>query len=189
MSEKYETDEPTSDELESHEAEQVAMNSPTISITGITVDAVRAVIRASVEAIFNEGYRDHVKELIQKKVDAEVRKAIDSQLSELAAEALRPRITEIIARGWTQTDSYGEPKGPPKTLDSMLRAALFGENSYHNAKQGLAVQLFEQALQKDLNSELGTALKEAKAKVRQMVDESVMGRFQQALREGLGLKT
>lgn len=188
MNDEYEDDEPSESELNEHEAEKAVLEAPTVSITGLSAEAVRLIVRASVEAIFNEGYRDHVRDLMREKVDKEVKLALQSSLDELAAEALRPRVAEILARGWTETNSYGEPKGQPKTLDAMLRAALFSENSYHNARQGLAVQMFEQALQKELNGELGAALKEAKAKVRGMVDEAVMGKFQLALREGLGLK-
>jgi hypothetical protein len=189
MSEYDYPPEPTNEELEEHRQKQTVMNTPNVSIQGLTVEAVHTIILASVESIFSENYRDWVRECIQKKVAEAVQNALGETLNDLAADVLKPRVEAIVERGWVQTNSYGEPKGEPKKLDTMLREALFSENNYHNARQGLAVKTFEEALQKALQGELGAALKEAQAKVRKMVDETVMGKFQQSLREGLGLKS
>jgi hypothetical protein len=99
-------------------------------------------------------------------------------------------VEKVMAEGWQKTDNYGSPSGPPVTLKDRVSEMLRAKDRYGNGTGTpyLDTKVAEE-VNKVLNGELGKAIEEAKKKVRDTLDSAVMTKLQQALKEGLGLRS
>jgi hypothetical protein len=174
------------DTMAERKAEQAGDRAPEMRIEGLTAEAVESVIDAVIERQYQ--LRDRAKEAVDKAIRQAVEKALSERLTALADEQLRPLVAETVAKGWGETNNYGEPKGtPPKSLAEMLRQRLFGkEDRYSNST--LAEQIFRAELDKALKEDIGAALQEAKTKLRAMLDDALTGQFRKTLKDAIGLK-
>lgn len=183
MSSYDEPPEPTDEELEEADMEQAVRNAPTVRIEGLTAEAVQVILREAIES--NYRLREKADAEITKAIDRAVDRALKESIPRLADEHLRPRIAEMVEKGWPITNDYGEQKGT-KGFQQILREALFQKDSYSG--QGYAFKVFREELDKALKGPLGEDLKKAQQMVREALDGDIMSRLRAAFKDGLGLK-
>lgn len=170
--------EPTEEEMNQHEARLAVKRAPGVAITGLTAEAVQAIVESAIESNYQ------LQKKAEKAVGDAVVKAIEESLKRLTDEQLRPAIAAVIASGWQKTDHYGHPNGPPQSLSQRITEYLFGGGSYDKPIE----RAFNAELDRQLKTEAGKAFTEALASLRGKVDAELNGRITNALRQALGLR-
>lgn len=149
-------------------------------------------IRLTVEGYEAENIADRVAMMlaerfangIDKRVEELTLDHVKARLAEVTTDAVQGEVDKIIASGWTETDSYGNPRGGAyggttridKALADALDDALHGPKDYHGRRRSGA-------------GVLQPIIDDAKKKFRELVDQTMTAKLQATLREALGLKS
>lgn len=130
-----------------------------------------------------------VKERTEAAIRLHVRATVDAVVREVVEARVVGMVDAVLTEGWRKTDGYGSPTGPAITLKDRVSEILQARpNNYSGSVSYLDGKISEE-VNKVLTGELGKAIEEAKKKVRDTLDSAVMTKLQQALKEGLGLRT
>jgi len=129
-----------------------------------------------------------VEERTQKAIERRIETVVDKAFREVVEARVTAAVDAILTEGWQPTDGYGRADGPKKTLKDLVLGMLTARDRYDNNRSYLDKSIADN-VDKVLRGELGKAIEEAKAKVRETLDHAVMTKLQQALKEGLGLQT
>jgi hypothetical protein len=181
----YEPPEPTEEEMEEADIEHAVRTTPTVRIEGLTLEAVQVIVRQAVES--NYSLREKADAAVEDAVASAVDAALKDAIPRLSDEHLRPRIAEMVAKGWPVTNQYGEQTGS-KTFEQILRETLFAKDQYRSHEGPWAMKVFREELEKALKGSLGEDLRKAQQMVREALDGDIMSKLRQAFKDGLGLK-
>lgn len=173
--------EPTAEEEAQHAAAQAVRSTPGIVITGLTPEAVEAVLEAVIER--NYRLRERAESAVDKAIETAVSKALSSRLEVIADAHLRPEVARVVAEGWHETNSYGEQTG--KALSLRDRIGLYFKGDRYG--KGLD-NILKAELDKALASEAGKQFQEALASIKGKVDADFGARIQVAVKQAMGIK-
>lgn len=124
--------------------------------------------------------RKHVHAMIETAAQAEIEKRVSESIGEATAK--------ILADGFQQTDSYGQPKGVHKSVAAFVLEYLQAKSdSYGRGKERIyetADTLVQEYLQKNIAPEL----EKLKKRCVEALDTSVSTKIREAVISGLGLK-
>lgn len=126
------------------------------------------VIRGAIEVLASRVYRD-MKQELHRRVSALRDEEIRTQLAPLIAEA--------ITRASQTTDSFGEPKGPAKTLSELIIASSTAQLRHDvNADRGYGQKtktLLDTVIGDEVAKVVGKELREAMSAAKEQVKAAV----------------
>lgn len=127
--------------------------------------------------------RKHVHALVEQAAKAEIEKVVSASIGEATAK--------ILAEGFQQTDSYGQPRGVHKSVGAFVLEYLQGKGEEHGYAyrdrmrvHAAADKLVSEYLQKHIEPEL----EKLKKRCVEALDSTVSGKIREAVIAGLGLR-
>ncbi len=145
-----------------------------------------------------------IGEAFEKKLEA----SLDEQLAglldaagrKICDEKIRERVDAIVAKGWAQTDSWGNPTGAPKTFEARVHEWLFAKSGSYSSSKTRIEEIFDEALRDAMLGRpdhrgtrpegggiLGAIVLDAAKTFRAQVDNLMSAKLQESLRSALGL--
>lgn len=137
--------------------------------------AANEVITNALEEVFQRGWRDEVISGMRERIKA------------LTDDAIRDEIKRVLTDGWAETDSYGQPTARRLTLGALVLNYLTKGSDYTRPNEHLK-RMVEEGVNTALKGELGQLLDGAKAKMREMLDETIQAKLRKAFAEVTGGK-
>ena len=124
------------------------------------------------------------------KLDERIRGAVEAHVSKLVEEITRERVSKdidaVLEKGWAETNTYGEPTGKVFTVRDRVNSYFNSGSSY--GRDSLVSRWLRESIDRDLKKAVEEETAAAKAKLRQMFDEALTGKFATTIREALGVK-
>ena len=185
MSYDYDPPEPTEEELEAHETEKAAANSPKVSITGLTRDDIEAVIRGVVENAFGN-VRSYARELLPSELTQYMQTAVSEAVTSIGQEMIAEEVRRSLDEGFKETDQWGNLKAH-HTLKARINKVLTETGGYNDSRtyvQRVVEEYVKRAVEKEMKDELAAV----REQFRKQVDEVLNAKLAEALRQSLGLK-
>lgn len=142
-----------------------------VSIERIEIELVN-LLRAKIGASLDEA--------VVQKVDAKVQ----AMLKEITKERLELEVNRVLSEGFRTTNSYGEPDGKVKTLESIVREFItkdqYGRSAVSEATQAV--------VSRGAQTEFLKVLEDVKAKLKAVLDEQVADKLIATLKDALALR-
>lgn len=138
----------------------------------------------------NEWLDRKVAEVVAASINEKVGDAIEARVSKLVEEITRERVSKdidaVLAEGWVETNTYGEPTGKKYTVRDRVHAFFNAKDRY--GTDSLVSRWVRDSVDRDLKEAVASETKAAKEKLRAMFDEALTGKFAATIREALGVK-
>lgn len=78
-----------------------------------------------IEAQVSERLAEWAQDAIRKQLSNRIETAVENAMLELGRERIGQEVERVLAEGWTETDNYGSPKGPKKSIKDRISAKRF----------------------------------------------------------------
>lgn len=133
---------------------------------------------------------ERFSERFEKMAEAMLAKRLEKLIGEISKARVEKELETVLAEGWQKTDQWGKPAGEPTTIKALILDWLRATDRYSSNGPRLEVILKEMVTHTlSAKGELGPEIAAAKAKFRQMVDESVMASWLAHVKSALGVKS
>jgi uncharacterized membrane protein YheB (UPF0754 family) len=133
---------------------------------------------------------DKIGRAISGKLEEKIEDAVEQRVSKLVEEITRERVSKeieaVLEAGWAQTNNYGEPTGKTFTVRDRVNSFFNGTDRY--SSESFVSRWVRESIDRDLKKAVDEEVATAKAKLRQMFDEAITGKFATTIREALGVK-
>ena len=123
-----------------------------------------------------------LEKMVNEELEKQLRAAISEKLDSVVKSRLEQEVDNLLAVGWPKTNRYGEPKGDPVSFKQRVSDALFTKDDYWNKSK------VEQVAEAICKKHVEPVARQAKKKLEEQVDELLNKRFQELLRQSVGLK-
>lgn len=159
-----------------------------ITISGLTDDDI---INAVADKIASDTAA-RLSEEHQKRIRTTIDRCVDEAVQRICQRELDAEVCKVIAGGWREHSTWGEPTGKKFTLADRVTDFLkkkvdeYGRDSY-NGKERVQ-HLMEKAVVDVLNKELSSVVEAFKTQARSMLDETFKAKLNDALKGALGLR-
>jgi hypothetical protein len=154
-----------------------------ITIDGYDAEQVKTWIANRVERAVEEGLDRRVDEALKEAAQS----AIDGMADRIAKERVTKEITDILAEGWTQTDSYGNATGKKYTLRERVRG-FFDTKADSYDRQTRVEKWIAEAVQRELATVLKAEVESAQKRLRDAFDDVLKLKFADTMRKMLGVE-
>lgn len=128
-----------------------------------------------------------MRKLIDQKISALAQEYVRNTLDDTIRARISATVDAVIADGWQQTNSYGEPSGKRITLKERVSDLLLKAQDRYDRSNWLDKQI-KAAAEGVLTKEFKAEIDAAKAKVRAELDAVLTGKVTEALKSAIGLK-
>jgi len=125
-------------------------------------------------------------EKLDEMIASIARETIESKMAAYADKEARAAVEEVLAEGWSETNTYGERVGQKLTLKDRVSKHLFSARSNYDRKTRID-EFFDDTIAKAMREELGAVIKDATTKFRAQVDGVMTAKLAETLRKSLGL--
>lgn len=147
----------------------------------------QAIIEATAQ-MFLEANRDLVRDKLFTHAKNQVEKATKEAVDALAREMVEPKIRELLQKGWTQTNTYGEPTGKTISLSERVSMAI----EHRSDRVGpTRVAFIEEVIRQEVSQFIREGLKgeqeHAAKEVGAMLDKAVQAAFADSVKKSLGI--
>lgn len=132
-----------------------------------------------------EGLEREVRKHVHAMIEAAAKEAIEKRVSEAIGEAT----AKILADGFQQTDSYGQPKGVHKTVGAFVLEYLQGGSDSYGRGKARIYEMADKLVQDYLQKHVAPELEKLKKRCAEALDVSVTGKIREAVIAGLGLRS
>jgi hypothetical protein len=143
-----------------------------------------------------EQFRDAIVEAAASKlvaaleptVKAEIAKQVTSRLDGTIADALKTSVESITTGKWQPTDSWGQPKGEPVTLQALIQRSLEENISYYppGASSSQTCTRLQAFVYDFMKRDIGGQIWKAVYDMKQAVLASVGAEMSKELMENVG---
>lgn len=131
-----------------------------------------------------------VDRLVRTDSYTSLRARVSATRDEVIRELITPIIEEAIATPIQPTNGYGEPKGEPQTLTSLIMAEvrdyLKRETGDYQRRTTVVAKFVKDATEKVVNTELAAVIVEEKTKAVEVVRGHVAEILAETMKKGLG---
>lgn len=124
--------------------------------------------------------RKHVHAMIETAAQAEIEKRVSATIGEATAK--------ILAEGFQQTDSYGQPKGVHKSVAAFVLEYLQGKSDSYGRGKERIYEMADKLVSDYLQKHIAPELEKLKTRCVEALDASVSGKIREAVIAGLGLR-
>lgn len=147
---------------------------------GEVLDRIAYQARASFRGHYGE---DALGRIIERTIT----KAVEKRAAKLVEARVDAAVDRILTEGWTEHGSYGEPKGGPVTLESLVRKLLTTKSraSYDGPEKTAIERKLDAFLDREVPSAMKQELDEARARFRAAVDKLIESKVLEAARAAL----
>jgi len=185
---EYDDDEP---EVEEPTPEPPAESTPagTVSATVSREELVELVagrFYAQLCGRYDDG-GSKIRDGVARALNRLVKAAAEEEIARLVGEGVAAAVGEMLAKGWTKTDQYGQRDGTVTVQSLVVQYLTVRGGSYNDRETRLETwtkALVEEAIKK----EMGPLIEQAKKQVRDVLDKNVTGAIRRALLDGAGIR-
>ncbi len=146
------------------------------------------------EGVDTYARRSALAESLRKSTSAMIAKLSGDVVREHFDDTIKARIAgavdDVLAAGWTRTDSYGNATGERLDLKGRISEIITDkkEERYGQPKLTLSEKLVKDQIEKTLNRELTSEIEAARKSLRSQLDAVVSGKVAETIKTALGLK-
>lgn len=148
------------------------------------------VAERCVEGLFGRYGNDSLESAMRKCVTDMVRERAEEKVEGVIEAHVTVAAMKICEEGFTQTDSYGQPKGQRKTIAAFVLEYLQSPNpnDYNNRDKSRLFATADRLVSEYIAKEIQPELVKLKERAKHALDTNVVAKVREALMAGLGLK-
>jgi frataxin-like iron-binding protein CyaY len=161
------------------------MRTPTIQIVGLSAEAVKVIVRETIESFYR------LREEAQEAVNKQVRETVEELTIETSKEQIAALVAKVLDDGFEEHDRYGNKQGKRVTAQALIieqLTAKVGGDSYGRDTQTWAQKAAGTVLGHTLETHFKADLERAKVAFKSQIDELLKGKLVESMKSALGLR-
>lgn len=131
-----------------------------------------------------------MRKALTARIDAIATEVVQKHFDDTIRERITGAVDAVIAEGWYESDGFGGRRGERIDLKARINKALIEPrgDGYHGRKPSLLEERIGKAAETLFDSEFKKVVEDAKTKLRQQLDGTVMSKVAASIKEALGLR-
>jgi len=130
---------------------------------------------------------------LTRELQQKVAGLVEEKFREKCASLVEEEVSRAMSEGWTVTNTWGDKTGEHWTLRSHVMKYLAEKrrdsgSSYNAPEKTVIDRAVEEAVKRIFSQEFDKEIADARARLRQMLDDSIAKKLAETLKSALGLR-